>query len=285
MLKQIIKTVSSSQAPKKYFFNQFCTSTNSSFQYILAEKKGRVGLVTLNRPKSLNALSDGLISEVNSAVKLFQEDKDVGSIIITGSEKAFAAGADIKEMEKVTLPDAYNNDLLAQWHDLTKIRKPIIAAVNGYALGGGCELAMMCDIIIAGEKAVFGQPEIKLGTIPGCGGTQRLIRAIGKSKAMELVLTGNNLTAVEAEKAGLVSKVVPVEELLTEATKMAEKIASYSQLTVAMAKEAVNASYELTLQEGIRFERRMFHSTFGTHDQKEGMNAFVEKRTPTWHNK
>ncbi|KAN0015228.1 hypothetical protein ACTFIU_001554 [Dictyostelium citrinum] len=285
MLKQVIKTVSSSQAPKKYFFNQFCTSTNSSFQYILAEKKGRVGLVTLNRPKSLNALSDGLISEVNSAVKLFQEDKDVGSIIITGSEKAFAAGADIKEMEKVTLPDAYNNDLLAQWHDLTKIRKPIIAAVNGYALGGGCELAMMCDIIIAGEKAVFGQPEIKLGTIPGCGGTQRLIRAIGKSKAMELVLTGNNLTAVEAEKAGLVSKVVPVEELLTEATKMAEKIASYSQLTVAMAKEAVNASYELTLQEGIRFERRMFHSTFGTHDQKEGMNAFVEKRTPTWHNK
>ncbi|KAM9978300.1 hypothetical protein ACTFIZ_000754 [Dictyostelium cf. discoideum] len=285
MLKQVIKTVSSSQAPKKYFFNQFCTSTNSSFQYILAEKKGRVGLVTLNRPKSLNALSDGLISEINSAVKLFQEDKDVGSIIITGSEKAFAAGADIKEMEKVTLPDAYNNDLLAQWHDLTKIRKPIIAAVNGYALGGGCELAMMCDIIIAGEKAVFGQPEIKLGTIPGCGGTQRLIRAIGKSKAMELVLTGNNLTAVEAEKAGLVSKVVPVEELLTEATKMAEKIASYSQLTVAMAKEAVNASYELTLQEGIRFERRMFHSTFGTHDQKEGMNAFVEKRTPTWHNK
>ncbi|KAM9942671.1 hypothetical protein ACTFIT_006058 [Dictyostelium discoideum] len=312
MLKQVIKTVSSSQAPKKYFFNQFCTSTiiyysfnsentntnqlnqilnwfnngiDSSFQYILAEKKGRVGLVTLNRPKSLNALSDGLISEINSAVKLFQEDKDVGSIIITGSEKAFAAGADIKEMEKVTLPDAYNNDLLAQWHDLTKIRKPIIAAVNGYALGGGCELAMMCDIIIAGEKAVFGQPEIKLGTIPGCGGTQRLIRAIGKSKAMELVLTGNNLTAVEAEKAGLVSKVVPVEELLTEATKMAEKIASYSQLTVAMAKEAVNASYELTLQEGIRFERRMFHSTFGTHDQKEGMNAFVEKRTPTWHNK
>ncbi|KAM9976937.1 hypothetical protein ACTFIR_010786 [Dictyostelium discoideum] len=285
MLKQVIKTVSSSQAPKKYFFNQFCTSTNSSFQYILAEKKGRVGLVTLNRPKSLNALSDGLISEINSAVKLFQEDKDVGSIIITGSEKAFAAGADIKEMEKVTLPDAYNNDLLAQWHDLTKIRKPIIAAVNGYALGGGCELAMMCDIIIAGEKAVFGQPEIKLGTIPGCGGTQRLIRAIGKSKAMELVLTGNNLNALEAEKAGLVSKVVPVEELLTEATKMAEKIASYSQLTVAMAKEAVNASYELTLQEGIRFERRIFHSTFGTHDQKEGMNAFVEKRTPTWHNK
>ncbi|KAK5580874.1 hypothetical protein RB653_000898 [Dictyostelium firmibasis] len=285
MLKQIIKTVSSSQAPKNYFINQFCTSTNSSFQYILAEKKGRVGLVTLNRPKSLNALSDGLISEINSAVKLFQEDKDVGSIIITGSEKAFAAGADIKEMEKVTLPDAYNNDLLAQWHDLTKIRKPIIAAVNGYALGGGCELAMMCDIIIAGEKAVFGQPEIKLGTIPGCGGTQRLIRAIGKSKAMELVLTGNNLNAIEAEKAGLVSKVVPVEELLTEATKMAEKIASYSQLTVAMAKEAVNASYELTLQEGIRFERRMFHSTFGTHDQKEGMNAFVEKRTPTWHNK
>jgi len=266
-------------------FRQYCTSNSSGYQYILTEKKGRVGFVTLNRPKALNALSDGLINEINNAVKLYQDDKDIGSIVITGSEKAFAAGADIKEMEKVTLPEAYNRDMLAQWHDLTKIRKPIIAAVNGYALGGGCELAMMCDIIIAGDKAVFGQPEIKLGTIPGCGGTQRLVRAIGKSKAMELVLTGNNLSAVDAERAGLVSRVVPATELLSEATKLAEKIASHSQLTVAMAKEAVNESYELTLQEGIKFERRLFHSTFGTHDQKEGMNAFVEKRNPVWENK
>ncbi|EFA77414.1 enoyl-CoA hydratase [Heterostelium album PN500] len=267
------------------FKNSFCTTSTTGFQNILVEKKGKVGVVTLNRPKALNALSDGLINEINSAVKQFQEDKEVGSIIITGSEKAFAAGADIKEMEKKTLAEAYNTDMLAQWHDLTYIRKPIIAAVNGYALGGGCELAMMCDIIIAGDKAVFGQPEIKLGTIPGCGGTQRLIRAIGKSKAMELVLTGNNMNAVEAEKAGLVSRVVPAEELLAEAMKTAEKIASYSQLTVSMAKEAVNSSYELTLKEGIHFERRIFHATFGTHDQKEGMSAFVEKRTPTWHNK
>ncbi|EGC36756.1 enoyl-CoA hydratase [Dictyostelium purpureum] len=283
MFKQLFTTSFKTAAPQNYFLKQFCTT--NTYQYIIAEKKGRVGLVTLNRPKALNALSDGLISEVNNAVKVFQDDKDVGSIIITGSEKAFAAGADIKEMEKVTYSDAYNKDLLAQWHDLTKTRKPIIAAVNGYALGGGCELAMMCDMIIAGEKAVFGQPEIKLGTIPGCGGTQRLIRAIGKSKAMEMILTGNNMNAHDAEKAGLVCKVVPPEELLSEATKIAEKIASYSQLTVAMAKEAVNSSYELTLQEGIRFERRLFHSTFASHDQKEGMNAFVEKRNPTWHNK
>jgi len=282
MFSQVLKV-----APKNpsVLFRQYCTSNSSGYQYILTEKKGRVGFVTLNRPKALNALSDGLINEINNAVKLYQDDKDIGSIVITGSEKAFAAGADIKEMEKVTLPEAYNRDMLAQWHDLTKIRKPIIAAVNGYALGGGCELAMMCDIIIAGDKAVFGQPEIKLGTIPGCGGTQRLVRAIGKSKAMELVLTGNNLSAVDAERAGLVSRVVPATELLSEATKLAEKIASHSQLTVAMAKEAVNESYELTLQEGIKFERRLFHSTFGTHDQKEGMNAFVEKRNPVWENK
>ncbi|GAM25878.1 hypothetical protein SAMD00019534_090530 [Acytostelium subglobosum LB1] len=285
MFKSVFRSTNSLStiARQQFQLNGYCTSTGG-FQYILSEKKGKVGIVTLNRPKALNALSDGLIGEINTAVRQFQDDKDVGSIVITGSEKAFAAGADIKEMAPKTLSEAYNTNMLAQWHDLTKMSKPIIAAVNGYALGGGCELAMMCDIIIAGEKAVFGQPEIKLGTIPGCGGTQRLIRAIGKSKAMELVLTGNNLTAVEAEKAGLVSRVVPVEELLPEAIKTAEKIASYSQLTVAMAKEAVNASYELTLAEGIRFERRLFHATFGTHDQKEGMSAFVEKRNPTWHN-
>ncbi|KAF2073992.1 hypothetical protein CYY_004699 [Polysphondylium violaceum] len=281
MFSQVLKATSKNSL----VFRQYCTANNSGYQYILTEKKGRVGFVTLNRPKALNALSDGLINEINNAVHLYQDDKDIGSIVITGSEKAFAAGADIKEMEKVTLPEAYNRDMLAQWHDLTKIRKPIIAAVNGYALGGGCELAMMCDIIIAGDKAIFGQPEIKLGTIPGCGGTQRLVRAIGKSKAMELILTGNNLSAIDAERAGLVSRVVPAAELLSEATKLAEKIASHSQLTVAMAKEAVNESYELTLQEGIKFERRLFHSTFGTHDQKEGMNAFVEKRNPVWENK
>ncbi|EGG23165.1 enoyl-CoA hydratase [Cavenderia fasciculata] len=298
MLRYIGKSIASKQS----LLNQstlvmtknssFCTTSSmleskntSNYQNILTEKRGRVAIITLNRPKALNALSDGLIGEINIAMKQFQDDKDIGSIIITGSEKAFAAGADIKEMEKKTFADAYNGDMLAQWHDLTTIRKPIIAAVNGYALGGGCELAMMCDIIIAGDKAVFGQPEIKLGTIPGCGGTQRLIRAIGKSKAMELILTGNNLNAVDAERAGLVSRVVPAEELINEALKTADKIASYSQVTVSMCKETVNSAYELNLREGIKFERRIFHSTFATHDQKEGMNAFVEKRSPSWLNK
>ncbi|KYQ90382.1 enoyl-CoA hydratase [Tieghemostelium lacteum] len=272
--------------------NFYCTGTSGTtssgvtgYQYIITEKKGKVGLITLNRPKALNALSDGLIGEVNQALKLYQEDKEVGSIVITGSEKAFAAGADIKEMEKNSFSDAYMKDMLSQWHDMTKVRKPIIAAVNGYALGGGCELAMMCDMIVAGDKAIFGQPEIKLGTIPGCGGTQRLIRAIGKSKAMELILTGNNLNAVDAERFGLVSRVVPAEDLLSETLKLAEKIASHSQITVSLCKEAVNSAYELSLQEGIKFERRLFHSTFATLDQKEGMNAFVEKRNPTWNNK
>eukprot|EP01132_Coremiostelium_polycephalum_P005378 gene5378-6711_t len=252
------------------------------FKNVLVEKRGRVGIITLNKPKSLNALSDDLVHDINAALRDYQEDSEVGAIILAGAEKAFAAGADIKEMEKVTMPEAINRNLLAHWHDLTNIRKPIIAAVNGYALGGGCELAMMCDIIIAGEKAVFGQPEIRIGTIPGCGGTQRLIRAVGKSKAMEIILTGNTITAAEAERMGLISRVVPISEVLNEAIKTADRIASFSLYAVQLAKEAVNSAYEMTLQEGINYERRLFHTTFGTHDQKEGMNAFVEKRNPTW---
>eukprot|EP01111_Echinosteliopsis_oligospora_P019668 TRINITY_DN961_c0_g1_i1.p1 TRINITY_DN961_c0_g1~~TRINITY_DN961_c0_g1_i1.p1 ORF type:complete len:295 (-),score=74.10 TRINITY_DN961_c0_g1_i1:18-881(-) len=268
----------SSSIRSRYF------ATAAGYEHILTEKKGRVGLITLNRPKALNALSDGLVSEINAALKTYQEDKEVGSIILTGSEKAFAAGADIREMEKKTFVECYKTDMLGFWGDITLIRKPIIAAVNGFALGGGCELAMLCDIIIAGENAMFGQPEIKLGTIPGCGGTQRLIRAVGKSKAMEMILTGNSMNAQDAERAGLVSKVVPADKLMDEAMKVATKIASYSQPIVQMAKEAVNAANELTLAEGVHFERRMFHTTFATRDQKEGMGAFVEKREPNWLN-
>jgi len=257
-------------------------ATPAVYEHILTEKKGKVGLITLNRPKALNALSDALIIEVNSAMKSYQEDKEVGAIVITGSEKAFAAGADIREMEKKSFVECYKTDMLGFWNEASQIKKPIIAAVNGFALGGGCELAMLCDIIIAGENAQFGQPEIKLGTIPGGGGTQRLIRAVGKSKAMEMVLSGNSMNAQDAERAGLVSKVVPADKLMDEAMKLATKIASYSQPIVQMAKEAVNAANELTLAEGVRIERRMFHSTFATKDQKEGMNAFVEKREPNW---
>jgi len=278
--------------PKQFtsltFSRSFCTANTSAhqgYQYILTEKRGKVGLLTLNRPKQLNALCDGLIAEINSALKQFQEDSEVGAIVITGSERAFAAGADIKEMQPKEFHECYKTDMLSQWNEVTKCRKPTIAAVNGFALGGGCEFAMMCDIIIAGDKAVFGQPEIKLGTIPGCGGTQRLIRAIGKSKAMELILTGNQLSAVDAEKAGLVSRVVPAGELVEEALKTANTIASYSQPVVQLAKEAINASNEMTLQEGNHFERRLFHSTFAFHDQKEGMSAFAEKRAPVWQNK
>lgn len=244
-----------------------------------------MGLVRLNRPKQLNALSDALVKDITNALLWFQEDKDVGAMVITGSDKAFAAGADIREMEKKTYHECFKTNMLAQWQDIaTKVRKPVIAAVNGFALGGGCELAMMCDIIIAGETAMFGQPEIRLGTIPGCGGTQRLLRAIGKSKAMELILTGNQMTAHDAEKAGLVSRVVPAEKLVDEAVRVASKISSFSQPIVALAKETVNMAYELNLQQGIHFERRMFHATFATADQKEGMNAFVEKRDPSWKN-
>lgn len=241
-----------------------------------------MGVITLNRPKALNALNGQLIGEINSAAKAFDADPSVGAIVLTGSEKAFAAGADIKEMASRAFIDVYSKNMFQEWADLTKIQKPTIAAVNGFALGGGCELAMMCDIIVAGENAQFGQPEVTIGTIPGCGGTQRLIRAVGKSKAMELVLTGDRMPASEALTYGLVARVTPVDKTLETAVAMGQKIASYSKPVIAMAKEAVNASYEMTLAEGIRFERRMFHTTFATKDQKEGMGAFVEKRKPAF---
>jgi len=218
--------------------------------------------------------------ELNQALDTYDNDHDVGAIVLTGNEKIFAAGADIEEMQSRNFIENYKTNFLATWDHITSIRKPIIAAVNGFALGGGCELAMMCDIIIAGENAKFGQPEIKLGTIPGAGGTQRVVRAIGKSKAMELVLTGDQMSAQEAEKAGLVSKVVPTAETVSTALKTAEKIASYSKISVAMAKESVNAAFELSLREGLHFEKRLFHSTFATNDQKEGMTAFLKKREP-----
>jgi len=252
------------------------------YEYVLAEKRGAVGLITLNRPKALNALCDGLSKDVVHAARAFDNDKSVGAIVITGSDKAFAAGADIKEMQSKTFVDVYMNNMFKSWTDITKMRKPVIAAVSGYALGGGCELAMMCDIIIASESAKFGQPEITLGVIPGAGGSQRLTRFIGKSKAMEMCLTGNMIDAKQAERDGLVCRVVPNDQLLIEALKMGEKIASFSQPAVAMCKEAVNASYELNLEEGLRFERRIFHSMFSLEDQKEGMSAFAEKRKPNW---
>lgn len=254
----------------------------ANYQYILTEKKGRVGYITLNRPKVLNALCDALVGEIVQAGKVYDADSEVGAIIITGSKKAFAAGADIKEMQPRTYTECYTTNMFANWAEVAKLKKPTIAAVSGYALGGGCELAMMCDMIICSESAKFGQPEIALGVIPGGGGTQRLIRAIGKSKAMEMVLTGNMINAQQAERDGLVARVVPDDNLLEEAHKTAEKIASFSLPAVMMAKETVNSAYEMTLEEGLRFERRIFHSMFSLHDQKEGMSAFAEKRKADW---
>ncbi|KAJ1560307.1 putative enoyl-CoA hydratase, mitochondrial [Nowakowskiella sp. JEL0078] len=233
----------------------------------------------------MNALFTPLIEELNHALKTFDKDETVSALVLTGSEKAFAAGADIKEMSTLTFVENYKSNFLLDWAKITSIRKPILAAVNGVALGGGCELAMMCDIIYAGDKARFGQPEIKLGTIPGAGGSQRLVRSIGKSKAMEAVLLGNTITAMEAERSGLVARVFPAESLVDETVKIAATIAEYSQPIVVMAKEAVNKAYETTLSEGLNFERRLFHSTFATNDQKEGMAAFIEKRTPEFKNK
>lgn len=253
----------------------------TAYENIIVEKKGsqqNVGLITLNRPKALNALSSPLMKEVGEAIEEFNNDSTVGCIVITGSEKAFAAGADIKEMQPLTYPKCFMGKFLTAWDAVAKSIKPVIAAVNGYALGGGCELAMMCDIIYAGENAKFGQPEIALGTIPGAGGTQRLTKAVGKSRSMEMVLTGNNITAAEADRYGLVSKVFPANQLVDEAIKTAEKIASFSQISVALCKESVNAAYETTLQEGLKVEKRLFHSTFSLEDRKEGMTAFVEKR-------
>ncbi|KAK7930799.1 hypothetical protein WMY93_007194 [Mugilogobius chulae] len=250
------------------------------YQYIVVEKRGEkkdVGFIQLNRPKALNALCDGLMREVGQALDSFEATAALGHCI-TGSDRAFAAGADIKEMQNRTFQECYGGNFLAHWNRVSTVKKPVIAAVNGFALGGGCELAMMCDIIYAGEKAQFGQPEILLGTIPGAGGTQRLTRAVGKSLAMEMVLTGDRIGAQEAKQSGLVSKVLPVDQLVTEAVKCGEKIAANSKLVSAMAKEAVNAAFELTLAEGNRLEKRLFHATFATDDRKEGMTAFVEKR-------
>ena len=248
---------------------------------ILTETRGHVGLVTLNRPRQLNALNDALMDALGDALKAFDADPAIGCMVVTGSDKAFAAGADITAMAKKTFPASYTEDFITRnWEAMMQIRKPVIAAVRGFALGGGCELAMMCDLIVAADNAQFGQPEIKLGIIPGAGGTQRLTHAVGKAKAMDLVLTGRMMDAQEAERSGLVARVVPLERTLIEAVAMAEAIAGYSQPSVRMAKECVNRAFESSLAEGLRFERRMFQSLFATADQKEGMAAFLEKRKP-----
>jgi len=252
---------------------------------IIVERHDRVCLVRLNRPQALNALNAELIDELNQALDAFEADAELGCLVLTGSEKAFAAGADVKEMQAKTYMEAYLEDFISKWERLTRTRKPVIAAVAGFALGGGCELAMMCDFILAADNAKFGQPEIRIGTIPGAGGTQRLTRFVGKSKAMEMCLTGRMMDAAEAERSGLVSRVLPLADLVPETLKAAATIAGFSRPAVMMAKEAVNRAYETTLAEGIRFERRVFHSTFATQDQKEGMAAFVEKRSPHFTNR
>jgi enoyl-CoA hydratase len=256
-----------------------------SHETIIVETLGRVGLVRLNRPQALNALNGALIGELNEALDGFDRDPGIGAVVITGSEKAFAAGADIKEMQAKSYPDTYLEDFITAWDRVGQRRKPIIAAVAGFALGGGCELAMMCDFILAADTARFGQPEIKLGVMPGAGGTQRLTRLVGKSKAMEMCLTGRMMDAAEAERAGLVSRIVPAADLVDEALKVAAQIAALSLPIVMMTKESVNRSYETTLAEGIRFERRVFHAMFATQDQKEGMSAFVDKRKPSFGNR
>ena len=258
----------------------------TAYENIQTETKGRVGIIRLNRPKALNALCAALVRELGQALDAFEADRGVGCIVLTGSDKAFAAGADIKEMKDQTYQDVFLKDFITVgWEKVSQVRKPIIAAVAGYALGGGCEMAMMCDFIIAADTAKFGQPEITLGTIPGAGGTQRLPRFVGKSKAMDLVLTGRMMDAAEAERAGLVSRIVPAAQLIEEAVKTAQKIAELSRPVAMFAKECVNRAYETTLAEGVRFERRLFHSTFALEDQKEGMAAFVEKRPPQFKNK
>ncbi|VVC99171.1 unnamed protein product [Leptidea sinapis] len=262
-------------------------STAPQYENIKVEvvgQKKNVGIIQLNRPKALNALCKPLFQELGKAVRDFDKDETISAIIITGNEKAFAAGADIKEMQNNTYSTNQKAGFLQEWEDVSNCGKPIIAAVNGFALGGGCELAMLCDIIYAGEKAKFGQPEINIGTIPGAGGTQRLPRYVGKSKAMEIVLTGNFIDAQEAEKMGLVSRVFPVEKLLEESIKLAERIGTHSPLIVKMAKQAVNQAYETTLKSGLQFEKSLFYGTFATADRQEGMNAFIEKRAPNFKN-
>ena len=261
-------------------------SEQPGYQNILVERRGAVGIVTLNRPAALNALNAALIGELAAALDELEDDSAISAIVLTGNEKAFAAGADVKEMVGKSYPDIYCEDFITRgWERVGQCRKPIIAAVAGFALGGGCEIAMMCDIVIAAETARFGQPEITLGTIPGAGGTQRLTRFVGKAKAMDLCLTGRMMDATEAERAGLVSRIVPAAELLAEAVKIAERIAGMSRPIAMMVKEAVNRAYETTLAEGVRFERRLFHSTFAAEDRKEGMEAFIDKRKPAFRNR
>lgn len=256
-----------------------------NYENIVVEIREKVGIIQLNRPKALNALNDQLMDELGAALTAFDADESIGCIIVTGSEKAFAAGADIGAMANYTFMDVYKGDYITRnWEQIRRIRKPVVAAVAGYALGGGCELAMMCDFIIAADTAKFGQPEIKLGTIPGAGGTQRLPRAVSKAKAMDMCLTGRIMDAAEAERAGLVSRIVPADKLMDEAVAAASTIASMSLPIVMMVKESINRAYETTLNEGVQFERRLFHSTFASEDQKEGMKAFMEKRLPSFRN-
>ncbi|HEY5818828.1 MAG TPA: enoyl-CoA hydratase [Mesorhizobium sp.] len=256
-----------------------------AFETIIVDTRGKVGLITLNRPKALNALNRQVLDELTVALRAFEDNAGVGAVVLTGSDKAFAAGADIKEMQAKSYVDVFLEDMFVGWEAFARIRKPIIGAVAGYALGGGCELAMMCDFIIAADNAKFGQPEITLGVMPGMGGSQRLTRFVGKSKAMDMCLTGRMMDAAEAERSGLVSRVVPLGDLLEETIKIAAKIADLSGLAVMMNKEAVNRAYETTLAEGLRFERRLFHSMFALEDQKEGMAAFAEKRQPNFRNR
>jgi len=284
MMRPVMRSMMMTQQTQKMMMIRMMSS-NPTYQFIKTETvgtDGRVGLVTLNRPKALNALCAGLMDELIKALNEMDNDPKIGAMVVTGSEKAFAAGADIKEMQNRDFQSNYKENFLEWWSNITLVRKPIIAAVNGYALGGGCEVAMMCDIIYAGDKAKFGQPEITIGTIPGAGGTQRLTRAIGKSRAMEMNLTGTPITAQEASEYGLVSRIYPAESLVEEAVKTADKIASHSKIIVQICKESTNAAYELSLKEGMRFEKRMFQSSFATNDRKEGMTAFVEKRKPNW---
>src|SRR6202167_4128757 len=256
-----------------------------SYENLIVETHGKVALIRLNRPQALNALNSALMRELKSALKDLDADAKIGCVVITGSDRAFAAGADIKEMADKTFGDAFLGDFAADWHPVAELRKPVIAAVAGFALGGGCELALQCDVVIAADNAKFGQPEIKLGVIPGIGGTQRLTHAVGKAKAMDLILAGRMMDAQEAERSGLVARIVPLANLLDEALKTADAIAGMSLPSVLAAKEAVNRAFETSLAEGIRFERRIFHSLFATADQKEGMAAFIEKRLPKFENR
>jgi enoyl-CoA hydratase len=261
-------------------------TSEAGYQNILLERRDAVGIITLNRPAALNALNAALIAELAAALDDLEADPAISAIVLTGNEKAFAAGADVKEMVSKSYPDIYREDFITRgWERVGQCRKPVIAAVAGFALGGGCEIAMMCDIVIAADTARFGQPEITLGTIPGAGGTQRLTRFVGKAKAMDLCLTGRMMDASEAERAGLISRVVPAGEVLSEAVKIADRIAEMSQPIVMMVKESINRAYETTLAEGVRFERRLFHSTFAIEDRQEGMAAFIAKRKPAFRNR